>query len=246
MHPCRVPTALVTGSGVRLGRAIALALAEAGFECLLHANLSREAVEQVAVEVRAFGRQAHVLVADLATEEGQCALARDALALAPRLDALVHNAGLFEKVDFERVERAEWRRMLTVNLEAPYFLTQALLPALRAAGMATVVHVTDIAADRPIGGYSHYSVSKAGLAMLTRALAVELAPAIRVNAVAPGTVLFPEDYDDATRARFLARIPLHREGRPEDVARAVVFLVKDAPYVTGQVIAVDGGRSSVL
>jgi pteridine reductase len=109
-----------------------------------------------------------------------------------------------------------------------------------------VVHVTDIAAERPLPAYAHYSVSKAGLLMLTRALAVELAPTVRVNAVAPGTVMFPEDFDEATRARFLARIPLAREGSAADVASAVAYLVCDAPFVTGQVIAVDGGRSVAL
>jgi pteridine reductase len=136
--------------------------------------------------------------------------------------------------------------MNAVNVDAPFFVTQGLLPALQAAANPCVVHVTDIAAERPIGGYAHYSVSKGGLVALTRALAAELAPHVRVNAVAPGTVVFPEDFDEATRARFLAKIPMKREGSAADVAKAVRFLVCDAPYVTGQILAVDGGRSAVL
>jgi pteridine reductase len=164
---------------------------------------------------------------------------------ASELDVLVHNAGLFEKLAFEAIDADRYRRMQAVNVEAPFFLTQALLPALRAAS-GVVIHLTDIGGERPIPGYAHYSVSKAALIMLTRALAAELAPSVRVNAVSPGTVIFPEDFDEATRAAFLARIPLGREGDGADVAKAVLFLVRDAPYVTGQVLAVDGGRSSVL
>lgn len=241
-----MPIALVTGSGVRLGRATALALARAGYDLVLHANRSREAADAVAAEARALGRIADVHVADLSMEAGQHTLAEEVLAANDTLDVVVHNAGIFEQVPFARVDREAWRRMLAVNLEAPYFLTQALLPALESAEAPCVVHVTDITSERPIAGYSHYSASKAGLAMLTRALAAELAPKVRVNAVAPGTVLFPEDFDEETRARFLRRIPLHREGSADDVAAAVLFLVRDAPYVTGQTINVDGGRSSVL
>jgi pteridine reductase len=241
-----VPTTLITGAGVRLGRAIAQAFLDAGWDLALHVNRSREPADALAAEARAAGRTAQVFVADLSTEAGQQALARDVTAAFPVLDAVVHNAGLFEKTPFAAVDRAAWRRMQAVNLEAPFFVTQALLPALRAAPAPAVVHLTDIAGERPIAGYSHYSASKAGLVMLTRALAAELAPHVRVNAVSPGTVVFPADFDEATRARFLARIPLHREGTAEDVARAVLFLVRDAPYVTGQVLAVDGGRSCVL
>lgn len=239
-------TAFVTGAGIRLGRATALALAAKGFDLVLHANRSRTAVEEVADEVTRLGRRATILTADLSDPDAWAPLAASVCAVSPALDLVVHNAGIFEAIPFAEIDHARYRRMQAINLEAPFFLTQALLPALRAAPHPSVVHVTDIGADRPIPGYAHYSVSKAGLAMLTRALAAELAPEIRVNAVAPGTVMFPEDFDPETRARFLARIPMGREGRADDIARAVVFLATDAPYVTGQVLAVDGGRSSVL
>lgn len=239
-------TAFVTGAGIRLGKAIALRLAGAGYDLVLHANRNRAPADEVAAEVQALGRRATVLAADLTNETELDRLADEVLATAPTLDVVVHNAGAFERVDFADISRAAYRRMLAVNLDAPFFLTQRLLPALRAASAPCVVHVTDIAGERPIAHYAHYSVSKAGLVMLTRALAAELAPAIRVNAVSPGTVVFPEDFDEETRARFLSRIPLRREGSADDVAKAVLYLVRDAPYVTGQVIAVDGGRSTVL
>lgn len=238
--------ALVTGSAVRLGRAIALGLAQAGYDLALHAHRSRDSLESLAAEARALGREVSVHFADLASEAGQEQLAGELRARAPALDAVVHNAGIFESVPVAAIDRARWRRLLALNLEAPFFLTRALLPALEAAPAPAVVHLTDIGGERPMPGYTHYSVSKAGLLMLTRALAVELAPRVRVNAVSPGTVIFPEDFDEATRAAMLRRIPLGREGDPEDVARAVLFLLRDAPYVTGQVINVDGGRSSVL
>jgi pteridine reductase len=241
-----MPLALVTGAGIRVGRAVALALAHAGHDLLLHANASRGPLEEVAREVRALGRTAHLYTADLSSPEAVDALGREVAAAHPALDVLVHNAGLFEKVPFGDIGREAYRRMQAVNLEAPFFLTQALLPLLRAAPAPHVVHVGDVAGERPIPGYAHYSVSKAGLLMLTRALAVELAPHVRVNAVSPGTVAFPPDFSEAARAGVLARIPLKREGSVEDIARAVVFLTRDAPYVTGHVLNVDGGRSSGL
>lgn len=244
-HGEDVPTALVTGAGIRLGRAIAEALAQAGYDLHLHANRSREAVDEVARACRALGRQATVHTADLSDPAARAAVAGEVSAGAPALDVLVHNAGLFEKLAFEDIGLEAYRRMQAVNVEAPFFLSQALLPNLRRAS-GSIVHLTDIGGERPIAGYAHYSLSKAALIMLTRALAAELAPTVRVNAVSPGTVIFPEDFDEDTRKAFLARIPLGREGQGEDVAKAVLFLVRDAPYVTGQVLSVDGGRSSVL
>lgn len=238
-------TALVTGAGIRVGRSIALALARAGFDLFLHANRSQSSLEEVAEQARSLGRQVRCHVADLSDPDAVDALAAKVREEAPVLDLLVHNAALFERVPFAEISRSAYRQMQAVNLEAPFFLTQGLLPSLLAAKAPQIIHVTDIAADRPYPEHTHYSVSKAGLAMLTRALAVELGPKVRVNAVAPGTVAFPPDYDEASRRELLSRIPLAREGSPDDVAGAVLYLV-DAPYVSGQVIALDGGRSCVL
>lgn len=238
--------ALVTGAGKRLGLETARTLGRRGYTVIAHVNGSRDGADALRAELARDGVTVHVVQADLATVEGQGALVAATTALAPSLDVIVHNAGIFERTPFEHIDRAAYARMQAINTEAPFFVTQGLLPSLRAASNACIIHITDIAAERPIAAYAHYSVSKAALLMLTRALAVELAPHIRVNAVAPGTVLFPEDFDDEMRARFLARIPLHREGSATDVACAVAYLVDDAPFVTGQVIAVDGGRSIAL
>ncbi|WP_373046710.1 SDR family NAD(P)-dependent oxidoreductase [Vulgatibacter sp.] len=237
--------AFVTGAGIRVGRATALALAHAGYDLVLHAHASVDALEEVAAQARALGRQVDLRTADLSDPDAVDRLAAALRAEHPALDLVVHNAGIFERVPFARIDRARYRRMQAINLEAPFFLTQGLLPSLLAAPAPCVIHVTDIAAERPYDEYAHYSVSKAGLLMLTRALAVELGPKVRVNGVAPGTVAFPPDYDEATKQSILARVPMGREGDPEDVARAVLFLAQQ-PYVTGQVINVDGGRSVVL
>lgn len=238
--------AFVTGAGIRVGRAIALALARSGWDLILHANASLGPLEEVAEEARALGRRVDRRICDLSDPEAVDRLAASIRADHPVLNLVVHNAAIFEAVPFERIDRDRWRRMQAINLEAPFFLTRGLLPSLLAAPAPAIVHVTDVGAERPHPGHAHYAVSKAGLAMLTKALAVELAPRVRVNAVAPGTVAFPPDYDEAARAAIRASIPLGREGDPEDVARAVLFLAEQAPYVTGQTICVDGGRSVVL
>lgn len=240
------PRCLVTGAGVRLGRAIALELAKAGYDLILHAHQSQASLVEVAREVQALGQQVWMEKADF-TEVGEVdALIERLNAQHSSLDAIVHNAALWERQPFESISRDAYRRTQAINLEAPFFVTQGLLPSLRAAPAPAIVHVCDIVGDRPIPNAAHYAVSKAGLIMLTKTLALELAPHIRVNGVSPGTVLFPEDFDPETRALLLSRVPLARAGTVGDVARAVLFLLRDAPYVTGQVLSVDGGRSTRL
>lgn len=228
-----------------MGRAIALALARAGYSLALHANASRDAVLEVQQEIESGGGEATVHLADLSRLDEVKRLAREVMDAHPDLHILVNSAALFEKVPFREVSEEQVARMRQVNLDAPFFLTQALLPALERGEGGLVVNITDILGERSPPGFAHYAITKAALLHLTRALAVELAPKVRVNALSPGTVLFPEDYDEAARASVLRRVPLAREGVPEDVARAVVFLAQDAPYVTGQVLALDGGRSVV-
>lgn len=244
--------AFVTGAGIRVGRAIAVALADAGYDLLLHANRSRRPLDELAAELEARGVRTRTLTADLSSTDEVERLAdeleraaEDLQGASPSLDLLVHNAAIFERIPFADIRREDWRRMLAINLEAPFFLTQRLLPLLERGEDPQVVHIGDVGGERPVPEYAHYSVSKAGLLMLTRALAVELAPRIRVNAVSPGTVAFPPDFDEAARAEVLERIPMGREGSPEDIAGAVRYLA-DARYVTGQMIAVDGGRSVPL
>jgi pteridine reductase len=239
-------TVFITGAGIRIGRAVARALGQAGYDVALHAHRSVDALAPLAEELRGLGRQVSLYSADLSDARAVDALGARVRAEHPALDVLVHNAGLFERVPFGGISREQYRTMLAVNLDTPFFLTQALLPSLRAGSHPLVVHITDIGGERPVPEYAHYSVSKAGLIMLTRALAVELAPHIRVNAVSPGTVAFPENFDAQAREAVLRRIPMGREGSVEDIARTVVFLAREAPYITGQVFAVDGGRSALL
>ena len=160
-----------------------------------------------------------------------------------RLDALINNASGFYPTPLGKVDETQWDDLLGSNLKGPFFLSQAAAPHLQASN-GCIVNLVDIHAERPMPGYPVYNIAKAGVAMLTKTLAWELGPRVRVNGVSPGAILWPEaGMDDAEKQRILARTALHRSGGPSDIARAVEFLVLDAPYVTGQIIAVDGGRS---
>lgn len=240
-------TALVTGGAVRVGRAIARRLAEAGYRVWIHYHRSEAAAAEVAAELGAgcLG----TISADLAQESaraGLCARVRDRAGPAGgRLDLLVNNAASFERGSFAARSDDDLRRVLEVNLVAPVSLARALAPALTEARGA-VVNILDVAALQPWRGYLDHCTAKAGLAMATRALAVELAPAVRVTGVAPGTVAWPEAdprfaAGSEVRERILRAIPLGRIGSPADVAETVLFLARSA-FITGQVIAVDGGR----
>ncbi len=237
-------TALVTGAGRRVGKAIALALAEAGANVVVHYNLSKRGAQSAIEEARAHGVKAARIRADLSDPEQVERIFAETKDHMGGPDILVNSAALFERIPFGDLDLRAWQRTLALNLTAPFLCCKAALPEMRARGGGCIVNICDIGGLVAWKGFSHYNVSKAGLIMLTRALAVELAPEIRVNAVAPGTVLFPDDYDADARARIESRIPMGRVGTPEDVAAAVLFFVSGPAYVTGQVLAVDGGRSA--
>jgi pteridine reductase len=239
-----MPTALVTGAGIRVGRAIAGELASRGYDLALHAHRSGQGAEQIADSIRDGGRVASVHLADFSKPSGPERLAREVIERFEKVDLVVHNAAIFEKAPFEDLSRERFDRTFAINVDAPFFLTQKLLPALHRAKSPAVIFISDIVAARTFPGYAHYAASKAALDSLTRSLAVELAPRVRVNAVSPGAVAFPPDFDEGMKARMVARVPLEREGSPQDVARTVAFLANDAPYITGETIRVDGGRSS--
>jgi pteridine reductase len=233
--------ALVTGAGIRLGRAIALELARSGFDLLIHANQSRVPAEALGKEVEALGRKATVLIHDLSKPSAIEALANEVPA---KLDVLVNNAGIYEPLPFMQVTREAFERVTQVNLYAPFFLTQALIGRLRAAE-GSIVNITDMAVDKPYReqrDIMHYLTSKAGLAALTKVWAVDFAPQVRVNAVAPGPVAIAVGTSEEERQKTIREVPLRREGTPEDVARAVAYFAT-APYVTGQTLRVDGGLS---
>jgi pteridine reductase len=246
-EPLRV---LVTGGGVRLGRALALAFAAeggpGGVAVAVHHRSSAGPAAAVVAQIEAAGGRAVALQADLSTASGCAALAAQTEAALGGLDVLINSAADYAAVPFAQLTPEAWDAMQALNTRAPFLLTQALLPALQASGRpggGCVINLTDIAADRPVPGFAHYCVSKAGLTALTRALALELAPAVRVNAIAPGTVLAPEHLAEATLAAILATIPLGRFGSPDDIVQAALYLALRAPYVTGQILAVDGGRA---
>jgi pteridine reductase len=239
--------ALVTGGARRVGAAIARHLHAAGANVLLHYRDSEADAAKLESELNAArARSASKVKAELLAPVAPRALVSAALESFGRLDILVNNASSFFPVAIGAMEPTHWEELIGSNLRAPLFIAQQAAPEL-AKHEGSIVNIVDIHAERPLKGYALYSIAKAGLAAMTRALALELAPAVRVNGVAPGAIAWPEDgqFPDAERARILASTPLGRTGSPDDVARAVHFLAC-APYVTGQILAVDGGRSIFL
>jgi pteridine reductase len=239
----RGKVALVTGSGRRVGRAIATALASRGCHLVLHYRTAAAEARALAAEAARLGVKAVPAGADLADPAAAAPLVRAAEEAFGRLDILVNNAAIFPRTPLGEVTAEAWDAILAVNLRAPFLLAQAAAPLMLRGGGGRIVNLADISAERPFPGYIPYCVSKAGLIALTRGLARALAPDVLVNAIAPGTVLWPEDYPVEARERELRRTPLQRTGTPEDVARAVLFLLEGADFVTGQVLALDGGRS---
>jgi pteridine reductase len=229
--------ALVTGAARRVGRAIAVELAAAGARLVIHHAASPTEAAELA---RSLGG-ATVVQADLRDRGAAARVIEVARAEQGGIDVLVNSAAGFEHAAFESLSDAQWDAMLELNLLAPMRLARAAAPVMRARGAGVIVNILDVAAFTAWRGFAHYGVAKAGLCMLTRNLALELAPVIRTVGIAPGTVLFPDHYSPSDRARVTARIPLGREGTPADVARAARFLCEQ-DYITGAVLPVDGGR----
>jgi pteridine reductase len=238
---------LVTGGARRVGAAIVRRLHAAGASILLHYRSASSAAEALADELgSARPGSVRTLPADLLATDGLPALVDRALGAFGRLDGLVNNASSFFATPIGAIREADWTDLIGTNLKAPLFLSQAAAPSLRESRGA-IVNIVDIHAERPLARYPVYCAAKAGLAGLTRALAIELAPEVRVNGVAPGPISWPEtdDFDLRARAAIVEHTLLKRVGDPEDIAGAVAYLLS-APYVTGQILAVDGGRSAHL
>jgi pteridine reductase len=238
--------ALVTGAAKRVGAEIARDLHAAGYDLALHCRHSRTELDELAAALEQ--RRPHsvlVLQADLDNVEMLPDLVDAALERFGRLDALVNNASTFEPTPLGSATPAQWDALFASNARAPFFLAQAAAAAL-ANARGCIVNLVDIYAERPLARHPIYCMAKASLLMMTRALALDLAPEVRVNAIAPGAILWPESGKSSTEQQaLLARIPLARCGTPEDVASAVRWLLQ-SPYVTGEVLRVDGGRSLAI
>lgn len=241
--PIPSPVALVTGSARRIGAAIARRLHAEGYDLALHYLRSGAEMQALAAELES-ARPGSVLTlqADLCEFDRLPELVARTVGRFGRLDALVNNASSFQPTPIGMATPQQWDDLLGSNARAPFFLAQAAAPHLKAAGGA-IVNLVDLYAERPLAGHTLYCMAKAALVMATRSLAVELAPEVRVNAIAPGAILWPEnEAADSVQQAILARTPLARTGTPEEIAATVCWLLCGATYTTGQVINVDGGR----
>ena len=232
--------ALVTGGARRVGRAIAVALAARGADVVVHYNSGVVEAEETAAEIRTLGRRAATLAGDLADLEVAGGLPARAHAQFGRLDVLVNSAAMMLRTPVGAVTPEQWDSMFALNLRAPFFIAQAAVPLLHVQG-GVIINIADLAAFETWPAYVPHAMTKAGLMQMTRGLARTLAPEIRVNAVAPGAVLLPDDWSDESGDRLASTTPLRRLGTAADVAQAVIYLC-EAPYVTGEVLIVDGGR----
>ena len=239
---------LITGGAKRVGAATCRRLHSAGANLMLHYRVSAGEARLLQAELNHQRKDSVALIqADLLDIAKLPAMVEQTVQSFGRLDALVNNASSFFQTPVGEITAAAWEDLIGTNLRAPLFLSQAAAPALKKS-QGAIVNITDIHAERPPKNYVVYSVAKAGLVGLTRSLARELAPEVRVNAIAPGPILWPDDetFDELSRQRIISHTPLKREGTPEDIAKAVHFLLAEATYVTGETINVDGGRHVAL
>jgi len=235
---------LITGGAKRVGAAICRRLHASGARLMLHYRSSAGEARLLQAELNHVREDSVALIqADLLDLTKLASLIEQSINRFGKLDALVNNASSFFQTPLGDITPTDWDDLIGTNVRAPLFLSQAAAPALRKT-QGSIVNITDIHAERPLKNYAVYSVAKSALVGLTRSLARELAPEVRVNAVAPGPVIWPEEseFDELARQRIISNTPLRREGLPDDVAKAVHFLLADAPYVTGETINVDGGR----
>lgn len=233
--------ALVTGAGKRIGRSVALRLASEGADVIVNYRTSRSEAEDVTTKIKGMGRRALTVQADVAKHADVATMFAAVEKEFGRLDILVNNAGIFFPAKFEELTEEQWDRILGANLKSQYLCSQMAAPMLRKSGAGRIINFASLGGLLAWPAYTHYCVSKAGVIMLTRCLARALAPEITVNAIAPGTISFPNDAPELTDD-FVRRAPLKRTGTPKDIEDAVIYLVQSS-FVTGQVIVVDGGRS---
>ncbi|MDI9244466.1 pteridine reductase [Marinobacter sp. CHS3-4] len=240
------PVALITGAAHRLGAHTARHLHGRGWNLVIHYRSREAQARSLAEDLNSLRPDSAVAIkADLSQADQISPLAEKAIGQWGRLDGLINNASVFYPKPTEDATSEDWETVMHTNLRAPFFLGQACLPALRASG-GSIVNLIDIYGERPLANHPLYSASKSGLATLTKAWAKDLAPEVRVNGVSPGAILWPEgesEIDPEQQQSILDRTPLQRTGEPADIAGAIAYLLCDAPFVTGQILSVDGGRS---
>ncbi len=235
---------LITGGAKRIGAETSRTLHAAGMNIIIHYRSSQQEADELCYELnQARENSAAVLQGDLNDDHVYGRIIEDAVAIWGHLDVLINNASSFFPTPIGTVTLGHWHNLINSNLKAPLFLSQAATPYLR-ENNGCIVNMVDIHAFRPLDKHPVYCAAKAGLAMLTQSLAKELGPEIRVNGIGPGAILWPEnDMDEATKQQIVERTALKRHGEPKDIAKAILFLVRDAPYITGHIVPVDGGRS---
>lgn len=237
------PVVLITGAAHRIGATTARLLHQNDMNIVLHYRASRAKAQALQKELNEQRENSVILIqADLHITNGLSALIEESVKAWGRLDTLINNASSFYPTKMGDANEEQWDDLIGSNLKAPFFLSQAATPHLK-KNNGCIVNIVDIHAERPLKTYPIYSMAKAGLVMMTKSLACELGPEVRVNAIAPGAILWPENLDDVAKQRIVSRTFLKRQGEPNDIAKTILYLIKDAGYVTGQVIAVDGGRS---
>jgi NAD(P)-dependent dehydrogenase (short-subunit alcohol dehydrogenase family) len=242
-HSLQNQVALVTGAGRRMGRVIALALARAGANLVVHYHESKQGAQASVREIESLGGQALAVRADVSRPQQVATMFRAVEKRFGRLDLLVNNAGIFFPGKWDRLAEDDWDKMLDVNLKGAFFCAQAAARIMQRQGRGQIIIISSLGGLQAWPDYIHYCASKAGVISLTRSLAKALAPHIQVNSVAPGTILFPGERRDARMQRIISGTPLRRAGRPEDIAEMVLFLATRSDFVTGQVFVVDGGKS---
>ncbi|HEY4101130.1 MAG TPA: SDR family oxidoreductase [Gemmatimonadales bacterium] len=233
--------ALVTGGAVRLGRAFAEALAGRGMRVAVHYGSSSREADEVVAALRSRGADAAAFGADLRDVSAALKLVDDVVQHFGQLDLLLNSAAVMERIGVADTSAEQWDDVLNLNLRAPFFLAQRAAPHL-AKTHGTIINMADLGGLEPWPGYAAHSISKAGVVMLTKVLATALAPDVRVNALAPGTVMVPDDFDKAKRDFLSATTPMQRLGTPEDAVQAMLFLAERADFITGEILVVDGGR----
>jgi NAD(P)-dependent dehydrogenase (short-subunit alcohol dehydrogenase family) len=241
--PLKNRVALVTGGGKRIGRAIALTLGRAGADVIVNYNQSREGAEGTVGEIKALGVRAEALRADVSRPKQVAAMFRAVEKRFGRLDLLVNNAGVFFARTWDELEEEDFDRVLGANLKGPFFCAQAAARMMMRQGQGNIINISSLGGLQAWPSYMHYCASKAALISLTRTLAKALAPTIRVNSVAPGSILFPNEERTAAVKKMIRNIPLRKAGAAQDIAQTVLFLATQSDFITGQVFVVDGGKS---